>query len=134
MMPDRVSKDDTDGGYTFKGRLSSMESCGTTGPKRIYASLLPSLTKCPRSNKIPTLPTVAKGFVSQEQIGILHRRSIPQPVQKCRQLHCPTLEMASDVFVVSLVGVLDYDANDVRGHTSRAKDRPRILVVGQIGR
>ena len=75
---------------------------------------------------LPSLPTV--------QIGILHRRSILQPVQKCRQLRCPTLEMASDFLFYRSLGVLDYDANDVRGHTSRAKDRPRIFVVGQIGR
>ena len=67
---------------TFNGRLSSMESNGPPGPKGVYASLLPSLTKCPRSNEIPpygsgenflvigpilpSLPTVAKGFVSQD--------------------------------------------------------------------
>ena len=82
MMPNRVSKDDTDNGYTFKGRLSSMESSGSPGPKKVYASLLPSLTRCPRSNEIlpygsgenflvigpilPPLPTVAKGLVSQD--------------------------------------------------------------------
>ena len=79
MMPNRVSKDDTDGAYTFKGRLSSLESSGPPGAKRVHASLLPSLTKCPRSNEISSynsgenflvilssLPTVAKGFVSQD--------------------------------------------------------------------
>ena len=60
---------------TFKGRLSSMESNGPPGPKGVYASLLPSQTRIPRLNEIPpyasdvnflvSLPTVAKGFVSQ---------------------------------------------------------------------
>ena len=60
---------------------------GPPDPKGVYASLLPSLTRCPRSNEIPpygsgenflvtglvllSLPTVAKGFVSEDASSIL---------------------------------------------------------------
>ena len=202
-MPNRVSKDDTDGGYTFKGRLSSMESNGPPGPKGVYASLLPSPTKCPRSNEIPpygsgenflviglilpSLPTVAKGFVSQDAGSTLcvplsafwslscslsvhgqresgsstrrpscHRlgnhlvlyplvfatfaqlmmgaKWYPAPTFKpatCAKVQTTPLPYSGGGICRSL-GVLDDDANNVHGHTSRAKDRPRVLVVRQI--
>ena len=60
---------------------------GPPDPKGVYASLLPSLTRCPRSNEIPpygsdvnflvtglillSLPTVAKGFLSEDASSIL---------------------------------------------------------------
>ena len=157
-----------------------MESNGPPGPTGVYASLLPSQTRCPRLNESPpfgsgenflvtglillSLPTVAKGFVSQDvgstlcvplsaflisvllvvgaqptrvqvfhkkdpaaiaweslvalSIGFRHICSVDDVSEmvsctdvqtrnlckKCRQLGCPTLEVASDVFVLPPVG------------------------------
>ena len=196
MMPNRVSKDDTDSGVHLQGKVVLYGEQRPSSPKGVYASLLPSLTRCPRSNEIPpygsgenflvtglillSLPTVAKGFVSQDAGPTLcvplsafwslscslsvHGQRESGPSTRRTQLpsagkslvalsigfrHICSVddgsEMVSADNSVALLwrwhltflfcrplGVLDDDANDVHGHTSRAKERPRVLVVRQM--